>query len=160
MKKNNKEKLFGLMKRLDESFTPLKESGESGSDWSFITEGVETSVYGLETIIKDKDVTYTPTSKLSVYWHIEPEFRGWGIKSLIIIIDKIEGAVKFEYFDDQSDRDIEDGFNVEDLNIDWEYQINYNFRSDETYFPSIAPTNIDLYFDLQNTKNVCEIDFI
>ena len=154
--KNNKEKLFGLMKRLDESFTPLKEGDQSGSHWSFVTSDVDTDVYDITKIIKDKDITHTPTSRLNISWHIEPEFREWGIKSLIITIDKIEGAIDYVYYESETDSEIDDSFNIEDINVDWEYKINYNFSGYESYFPSIAPTNIELFFD----KGVCEVDFI
>jgi hypothetical protein len=98
VKKDNKERILSLMKKLDESFRPLNEKSVSESEWSFVKDewsfvinNVDASFYGLNNIIISDEEVYEYGTKLTVHWHIEPEFKDWGIESLNIIVDKIEG---------------------------------------------------------------------
>ncbi len=127
--------------------------GLNSNEWSFITEEVDADIWGLEKIIKDKEGLNVYKNHLTIYWSIEPELRDWGVKSLIIAVDRVSGIVKYEYYDEEKDDDVEDWFEFENLKIDWDYKINIT-----NTFGDIAPIYPDnITIDIKN--KLCEIDF-
>jgi hypothetical protein len=151
MKDNKKQRLVEIMQAIDKSFKP-KMNETIDDDWSFYSKNVEANIYGLkQKFYPQAEYVSAYHQKVNVKWHIIPEFRDYGIKSMMIMIDGIEGTIYYEIA--SSDENLPD--QEEQLDVG-KYQWKFNTKIDNRIFgDSVYPTEVEIDF----TTMKCEVIF-
>ena len=149
MKKNNKQRLFEVMTRMDSSFkSPINENL---NNWHFLTKDVDTSISNIDKIYPENEVD-TGLPKFNVKWYVNPTIKDWGIKDIDIVIDGIFGVTYINLLDKNTHDIVEEDVEIDISNWKWAYDVNNNT---EKFGNSLYPTSIDLDF---NTM-VCTVTF-
>ena len=141
--KNPKQRLLEVMGRLDKTFKPsLNETTDN--DWTFTSNDIEVDVDGLkEKFYPQAEYIDSHGQKINVTWHIVPEIRDYGIKSMFIIIDSISGIIYYEIISpDENVQDEEAQLQVE--KYQWEFEERINPRE---FGNGVYPTSVELDFE-------------
>jgi hypothetical protein len=142
MAKSNKKRLFEVMSKLDREFKPeLNEMTDD--DWTFTSLKIEADVDGLkEKFHPNAEYVDVYRQTVNVTWHIVPEIRDYGIKSMFIVIDRISGVIYYEVVSpDENVPDEEREVNVEKFQWEFEEDIREMVFGDGVY-----PTEVQLDF--------------
>lgn len=76
---------------------------EISSDFSFITEVKDVTIYGLEEYLnKGDDVTIDAYTSI-VYWMLQPDMRKNRIKSLDLLVTKVTCDIEWSLFDGENE---------------------------------------------------------
>ena len=134
-----------------EGFKPIVNEA-TDNDWQFTSKNIDVDVDGLkEKFYPQSDYVEVYQQKINVSWHIVPEIRDYGIKSMFIMVDKIFGVIYYEVISpDENVPDEEGQKNVEDFK--WEFKEQMN---EMTFGDGVYPTEVQLDFQTM----ICTIVF-
>jgi len=143
--KKNKQRLFEVMGKVDGTFKPniLNEVVPEDDPWSFLSQKVDVDVDGIkEKFYPQAEYVEVYQQKINVKWHIVPEVRDYGIKSMFIVIDGIFGVIYYEIV--HPDENIPD----EEAQLEVEkYQWNFKEQIEPMVFgDGVYPTEVELDF--------------
>jgi hypothetical protein len=121
MARSNKKRLLEVMGKLDRTFKP-ELSETTDDDWKFTSLKIEADIDGLkEKFHPNAEYVDVYRQTVNVTWHIVPEIRDYGIKSMFIVIDGISGVIYYEVVSpDENIPDEEQQLYVE--KFQWEYE--------------------------------------
>lgn len=151
MRENKKQRLLEVMQAIDKSFKP-KMNEMTDDDWSFFSKDVPVDIDGLkEKFYPQAEYVDSYRQKVNVKWHIIPEIRDYGIKSMIIMIDSISGIVYYEVVHPDENVPDEDG-QVDVGKYQWEFNTDV---VDRVFGDGVYPTEVQIDF----TTMRCEVTF-
>lgn len=150
-KYEKRQRLIEVMQAIDSSFKPNINEIEN-NDWSFYSKGVNADIVGVkEKFYPQAEYVDAYHQKVDVKWHVVPEIRDFGIKSMMIVVDAVSGVISFEItFPDDTVDNQESTIDVS------KYQWEYNAEViDVNFGDAIYPT--DVQFDFNTMK--CNVVF-
>ena len=151
MKGNKKQRLVEVMQAIDKSYKP-KMNEMTDDDWSFYSKNVEVHIDGLkEKFYPQAEYVDAYRQKVDVKWHIIPEIRDYGIKSMMIMIDGIVGTIYYEIV--SSDENVPD----QEAQLDVaKYQWEFNTSIiDRVFGDGVYPTEVEIDFSTMK----CDVIF-
>ncbi len=148
---SKKQRLFEVIAQIDNSFKPsLNETTDD--DWTFFSRDVVVDdIDGFkEKFYPQAEYIDAYSQKINVTWHIVPEIRDYGIKSMSILVDKISGYIYYTVaFPDKDDE--ENQIDVE--KYQWEFDVE---MGDLKFGDGVYPTGVQL--DFQKMKCIIIFD--
>jgi len=151
MKGNKKQRLVEVMQAIDKSYKP-KMNEMTDDDWSFYSKNVEVHIDGLkEKFYPQAEYVDAYRQKVDVKWHIIPEIRDYGIKSMMIMIDGIVGTIYYEIV--SSDENVPDQEAQLDVaKYQWEFNTSI---TDRVFGDGVYPTEVEIDFSTMK----CDVIF-
>lgn len=151
MKGNKKQRLVEVMQAIDKSYKP-KMNEMTDNDWSFYSKNVEVHIDGLkEKFYPQAEYVDAYRQKVDVKWHIIPEIRDYGIKSMMIMIDGIVGTIYYEIV--SSDENVSDQEAQLDVaKYQWEFNTSI---TDRVFGDGVYPTEVEIDFSTMK----CDVIF-
>ncbi len=151
MKGNKKQRLVEVMQAIDKSYKP-KMNEMTDNDWSFYSKNVEVHIDGLkEKFYPQAEYVDAYRQKVDVKWHIIPEIRDYGIKSMMIMIDGIVGTIYYEIV--SSDENVPDQEAQLDVaKYQWEFNTSI---TDRVFGDGVYPTEVEIDFSTMK----CDVIF-
>ena len=151
MKDNKKQRLVEIMQAIDKSYKP-KMNEMTDDDWSFYSKNVEVDIDGLkEKFYPQAEYVDAYHQKVDVKWHIIPEIRDYGIKSMMVIIDAIVGTIYYEIV--SSDENVPDQEAQLDVaKYQWEFNTSI---TDRIFGDGVYPTEVEIDFSTMK----CDVIF-
>jgi len=151
MKGNKKQRLVEVMQAIDKSYKP-KMNEMTDNDWSFYSKNVEVHIDGLkEKFYPQAEYVDAYRQKVDVKWHIIPEIRDYGIKSMMIMIDGIVGTIYYEIVSsDENAPDQEAQLDV--AKYQWEFNTSI---TDRVFGDGVYPTEVEIDFSTMK----CDVIF-
>ena len=151
MKGNKKQRLVEVMQAIDKSYKP-KMNEMTDNDWSFYSKNVEVHIDGLkEKFYPQAEYVDAYRQKVDVKWHIIPEIRDYGIKSMMIMIDGIVGTIYYEIVSlDENVPDQEAQLDV--AKYQWEFNTSI---TDRVFGDGVYPTEVEIDFSTMK----CDVIF-
>ncbi len=151
MKGNKKQRLVEVMQAIDKSYKP-KMNEMTDNDWSFYSKNVEVHIDGLkEKFYPQAEYVDAYRQKVDVKWHIIPEIRDYGIKSMMVMIDGIVGTIYYEIV--SSDENVPDQEAQLDVaKYQWEFNTSI---TDRVFGDGVYPTEVEIDFSTMK----CDVIF-
>ena len=151
MKGNKKQRLVEVMQAIDKSYKP-KMNEMTDNDWSFYSKNVQVHIDGLkEKFYPQAEYVDAYRQKVDVKWHIIPEIRDYGIKSMMIMIDGIVGTIYYEIV--SSDENVPDQEAQLDVaKYQWEFNTSI---TDRVFGDGVYPTEVEIDFSTMK----CDVIF-
>lgn len=151
MKGNKKQRLVEVMQAIDKSYKP-KMNEMTDNDWSFYSKNVEVHIDGLkEKFYPQAEYVDAYRQKVDVKWHIIPEIRDYGIKSMMVMIDAIVGTIYYEIV--SSDENVPDQEAQLDVaKYQWEFNTSI---TDRVFGDGVYPTEVEIDFSTMK----CDVIF-
>ncbi len=151
MKGNKKQRLVEVMQAIDKSYKP-KMNEMTDDDWSFYSKNVEVHIDGLkEKFYPQAEYVDAYRQKVDVKWHIIPEIRDYGIKSMMVMIDGIVGTIYYEIV--SSDENVPDQEAQLDVaKYQWEFNTSI---TDRVFGDGVYPTEVEIDFSTMK----CDVIF-
>lgn len=151
MKNSKKQRLFEVMQSIDSSFKS-QVNEIANNEWSFYSKSIPADIEGIkEKFYPQAEYVDAYHQKVDVKWHIVPEFREYGIKSMMIVIDAVSGTISYEIVSTDENAENQEAW----LDVE-KYQWEFNAEIVSKRFgDAIYPT--DVQFDFNTMK--CNVIF-
>lgn len=145
----NKQRLFEVISTIDKSFK--KPLNEEYKDWYFSTKNVEADIWHIEKFYPNYEVDII-SPKFEVKWHIYPEIRDFGVKSMDILVDGVSGYFYVTLYDKNTGDVVEEGIEIDINKWKWEIEITDNTQKFEN---GAYPTSLEFDFN----DMICTVTF-
>lgn len=136
-----KQRLFEVIETIDKTFKP--PLNEEFSDWYFTTKEVEASIWNIEKIYPNYEVD-TRLPMFNVKWHIYPELRSYGIKSMDVFADSIFGNFYVDLLDKNTHDVVQEEVELDINSWKWEFE---TVNNTEHFGDAIFPTSMEFDFN-------------